>query len=312
MGTGDIALPTFKALIESDHEIVGLITQPDKPVGRKQVLTPPAIKVMAEENGIAVQQPERVKTPEALDALRALDADVIVVMAYGQILPQALIDMPPVAIINLHASLLPRHRGASCIQAAIADGDEETGITIMHVTQGLDEGDIILKHSTPIGAEETGGELHDRLAEMGPAALLEALELLTLPDAPRAPQDDAISSYAPKLLRHHGEIDWGRPAAELARLVRAYMPWPGTYSCFTDAKGRKKRLKIFPPVMVQPVQGEPGLTMVGDGELLICCGENALQISAVQPEGSKAMDAKSFLAGGQLTVGEKLQAEKTQ
>ena len=227
LGTGDIGIPSFRWLLQSDHEVVGLVTQPDRPVGRKLVMTPPQIKTIAQEAGISVEQPERIR--KNLGFLRAWNPEVIVVMAYGQILPVALLELPSLACVNLHASMLPRHRGASPIQAAIREGDLESGVTVMHVAKGLDTGDVILTHSFPLSEEETGGSLHDRLAEAAPGALEEALSLLAKKgrEAPRFPQDESLATYAPKLTREDGEIDWARPAVELARKLRAYDPWTG-------------------------------------------------------------------------------------
>jgi methionyl-tRNA formyltransferase len=308
MATGDIAIPAFEALIaDSSYETVALITQPDKPVGRKQVLTPPRIKTVAEEASIPVLQPVRVKVEEELQILRDLEPDVIVVMAYGQILPKALLVIPEVAIINLHASLLPKHRGASCIQAAIDQGDAESGMTVMHVTEGLDEGDIILRKPFSLTPTITGGELHDILMHDGPECLMKALGMLFDGTAPREPQDDALSNYAPKLLRSDGEIDWNQPAEVIERRIRAYDPWPGTSTSFTDPKGKQKRLKIFPHVEVLSEIDAPAgeVVSISDG-LIVACDKGGLRITELQPDGKRRMQAKDFLVGGQITEGSKL------
>ncbi|MFC4994531.1 methionyl-tRNA formyltransferase [Rubritalea tangerina] len=308
MATGDIAIPSFLALINDPRfNTVALITQPDKPVGRKQILTPPKVKTIAEESNIPVLQPPRVKAPEELQLIRDLNPDVIVVMAYGQILPKALLEIPKVAIINLHASLLPKHRGASCIQAAIEQGDTHSGMTVMHVTEGLDEGDIILNNPFSLPSDITGGQLHDRLAEDGPECLLLALEQLFNGTATRTPQDDALANYAPKLLRSHGELDWSQSADQLERQIRAYHPWPGTSTTYTDSKGRTKRLKIFPPAThISGTQSTPGKILKTDGGLTIGCGENGLHITELQPEGKRRMTAEEFLKSGQLKKGDTL------
>jgi methionyl-tRNA formyltransferase len=311
MATGDIAIPAFQALInESAYNTVALITQPDKPFGRKQVLTPPLIKTIAEGYSIPVLQPERVKNEQELQLLRDLGPDIIVVMAYGQILPKALLEIPKVAIINLHASLLPKHRGASCIQAAIDQGDEESGMTVMHVTEGLDEGDIILKKPFRLTPQITGGELHEILANDGPPALLEALGLLISGNAPRQPQDDTLSNYVPKLMRSNGEIDWGQPAEMIERRVRAYDPWPGTSTSFKDTKGRVKRLKVFPQSEVVPATGgEPGKVISLIDGLIVACGDGGLRITELQPDGKKRMLAQDFLKNGQIKIGDVLGSE---
>lgn len=308
MATGDIAIPAFEALIkDSSYETVALVTQPDKPVGRKQVLTPPRIKTIAQDNNIPVLQPKRVRSEDELQLIRELDADVIVVMAYGQILPDELLAMPRVAIINLHASLLPKHRGASCIQTAIDQGDAESGMTVMHVTSGLDEGDVILRRPFTLTPTITGGELHDILAEGGPASLLEALELLFAGNAPREPQDDALSNYAPKLMRNDGEIDWTMTAERLERRVRAYDPWPGTSTSYKDGKGRDRRLKVFPQLEVlADAKGKPGEVLSIDGGLTVACSEGAVRIVDLQPDGKRRMAAADFLVSGQIQVGSTL------
>ena len=203
MATGDIAIPSFRALAATG-ELVGLVTQPDRPVGRHQTLTPPRIKVCAEEAGLPVLQPERMRDADAVAALRALEPDIVVVMAYGQILSQEVIDVPRIACINAHASLLPRHRGAACIQAAIDAGDDETGITIMHVVKKLDAGDIICSRTIELNGTETAESLHDDLAELAPEALADAIYQLRNGTSAPIEQDENLMAYAPKLLRAHG------------------------------------------------------------------------------------------------------------
>ncbi len=310
MGTGDIALPSMQALLDSDLETVALVTQPDKKVGRKQIVTPPKIKVMAEQASIPVMQPEKARDGEFLAQLEALQPDIIIVMAYGQILTQALLDIPSKAIINLHASLLPKHRGASCIQTAIDQGDQLTGMTVMHVVKELDAGDIIVLHSTAIGEKETAGQLHDRLADIAPTAMMEALEKLIDGTASRQSQDDALSNYAPKLLRDHGLLDWSQPAENIERRIRAYDPWPGTYTTFSDAKG-PKRLKIFPQTELVELAGNDALTpgsiiSAGDDGITVACGSGALKITTLQPDGSKRMSAADFARSGKITTGDQL------
>jgi len=297
VATGDIALPAFRHLLEHGPRPLALVTQPDKPVGRHQALTPPQIKVEALVAGIPVYQPEKIG--DATADLASLEPEILVVMAYGQILKNDIITLPGKAIINLHASILPQYRGASCIQAAIDHGDAETGITVMHVVRKLDAGDVIVIKTLPIGPQETGGELHDRLADLAPLALAEALQQLENGTATRTPQDDAAHTYAPKLERDHGRLDWTQSAAALERRIRAYDPWPGTYTVALEA-GREKRLKIFPPVAVVESVLSPGEVFVEDGRLLVGCGAGALMIQQVQPEGSKRMSATDYLRGRKL------------
>lgn len=293
MVTGEISEETFGAALASDHQVVGLVTQPDRPVGRKQVLTPPRVKEMALAARVPVIQPEKVSQEQALRQIREWQPEVIVVMAYGQILPQSLIEIPSRAIINLHASLLPKYRGASCLQAAIRNGDRETGWSVIHVVRKLDAGNVILRKPLPIREGETAGELHDRLAATGPAALREALDLLSEGEVPGETQDEDAQTYAPKLGRSDGKMDWARPAEELERLVRAYHPWPGT-SGMLDGK----RLKIFPPVSVGKGTGIPGtfLGIVGQS-LEIACGSGSLLIHEVQLEGSRKMTGAELARG---------------
>jgi len=294
IATGDIALPSFRHLLESGPRPVALVTQPDKPVGRHQVLTPPAIKVEALAAGIPVYQPDRIGDITA--ELAALDPEILVVMAYGQILRKNILTLASTAIINLHASLLPKYRGAACIQAAIDAGDAETGITAMHVVRELDAGDVILMKSIPIAPGETGGTLHDRLADLSPSVLAEALEKLADGTAPRVPQDAAASSYIPKLERDDGKIDWSQDAAAIERRIRAYDPWPGTYTTAIEG-GKAKRLKIYPPATVVEQTLSPGEIFTADGQLIVGCGKHALVITSLQPEGGKRMSAADYLHG---------------
>jgi methionyl-tRNA formyltransferase len=292
IATGDIAIPTFRYLIEHGPKPCVLITQPDKPVGRSQSSTvPPEIKTLALAYGIPVWQPEKISKITA--DLEALRPDIAVVMAYGQIIGKAVRKVPKKAIINLHASILPNYRGASCIQSAIRNGDKETGITLMHVIRELDAGNIILTRTLAIGPNETGAELHDRLAELGPSALAEALKILTSNPKAGIPQNPAGVTYAPKLLREDGRLDFTQPADLLERTIRAYDPWPGTFA-EVSIKGKTKRLKIFPPTSIRNHSLPAGQLLHQNGELLIGCGSQSLMLSDVQPEGSKRMSAQAF------------------
>ena len=299
LGTGDIALPSF-ALLAGDPgiDLVALVTQPDKPAGRHKILKAPQIKLAAQESGVEVLQPEKAR--EALPRLADLRADLFVVMAYGQILPQTLLDLPRLACWNLHASLLPRHRGASPIQAAILAGDTETGVTVMHVAKELDAGDIVLAERTPIGQGETGGQLHDRLAGLAPAALARALDHLRQGNPPRRPQDTSLVTYLGKLTREHGHLDWTKSAAALERMIRAFDPWPSTFATLPDGK----HLKVFPPVAVADDAGSPGAVLsAGPEDLVVACGQGALRLQVVQPEGGRRMPVADFLRGHSLAAG---------
>ena len=294
IATGDIAIPAFRELLVHGPRPLALVTQPDKPTGRHQTLTPPMIKVEALAAGVPVFQPEKIGNIAV--ELAELDPEVIVVMAYGQILRDDILRLASLAIINLHASLLPRFRGAACIQAAIDAGDLETGITVMHVVRELDAGDIILKLALPIAADETGGSLHDRLAEIAPTALAESLAVLAAGRAARIPQDQAASCYISKLERDHGRLDWTQGALNLERRVRAYDPWPGTFTLALE-NGQPKRLKIFPPTTVVEQNLASGELLMSEGTLLVGCGGAALRLEFVQPEGGRKMAAADYFRG---------------
>lgn len=292
-GSGEIAIPSFRRLIDDGPRPLALVTQPDKPAGRHRELTPPPIKRVALAAGIPVLQPESARDDVFLAELRDLAPDLIVVMAYGQILSKALIAIPRIACINLHGSLLPRHRGASCIQSAIEAGDRETGITVMHVAPKLDSGDIIHALATPILPDDTGGSVHDRLALVAADALAAALPGILAGTATRTPQDAALSTYAPKLERDHGRIDWSWDAAKLARRIRAYDPWPGTWTTLDDGK----RLKIFPALAGEESTGAPGSLSVSEGNVRVACGCGHLVLGDVQPDGSRRMPSADWIKG---------------
>src|SRR5437764_9785475 len=263
IGTGEIGVPTLRALQKSEHELVGVVTQPDKPVGREQKMTAPPIKTALTEAEISILQPTKIKDSQAIEQIRALAPDVIVVIAYGQILPRAVLEIPKIACLNLHASLLPRWRGAAPIQAAIAAGDQETGITVMYMDEGLDTGDILLERKLDILPTDTGASLHERLAQVAPEALFESLRLLTAKSAPRIPQDNAQATYAPKLKRDDGRIDWSEPAEVIERKIRAFNPWPGAFIKLGD-----RNLKVFSASLVNR-SGKPGEILRSEKELVI-------------------------------------------
>ena len=291
IGTGEIGVPTLRALQKSDHELVGAVTQPDKPAGREQKITAPPVKVAVSGCNIPILQPARIKEAAAIEQIRAFKPDVVVVMAYGQILPRAVLEIPKIACLNLHASLLPRWRGAAPIQAAIAAGDRETGITVMYMDEGLDTGDILLQLKIAILPTDTGGSLHDRLAKIAPEALLEALPVLANSSASRIPQNKAVASYAPKLDREAGRIDWNESANQIERKIRAYDPWPGA---FADFDGRK--LKVF-TAAITDLRGKPGEILRRDRELVVATSNASLSLTEVQFEGKRRMSAAEFLRG---------------
>lgn len=297
IGTGDIGVPSLRALLDSTQwNLVGLVTQPDKPVGRTQEIRPPAPKGLLRDvrPELPILQPQRIKDPEALAQIQSLEPDTIVVMAYGQILPRPLLEIPRLACLNLHASLLPRWRGAAPIQAAIAAGDSETGITVMYVDEGLDTGDVMLERKLTIAPDETGGSLHDRLADIAPAAMLEALQALGNGNAPRTKQDNAAATYAGKLTRESGRIDWQERAAVIERKIRAFNPWPGAFTCVRSEDGKVLNLKVF-SARVTDGSGNPGALIAPP--LVVACGSQALSLDEVQLEGKRQLTALEFLRG---------------
>ena len=294
IGAGEIGVPTLQALLKSEHEVVGVVTQPDKPVGRSQLIEPPPIKNALSGTNIPVLQPARIKDRQAIEEIRALRPDVMVVMAYGQILPRGVLEIPEIACLNLHASLLPRWRGAAPIQAAIAAGDREIGITVMYMDEGLDTGDILLQRTIDILPADTGGALHDRLAGVAPETLLESLDLLAKGKAPRNPQDNAVATYAPKLKREDGKIDWSDPADAIERKIRAFDPWPGAF--MTVSTNGTRNLKIFSATVID-LRGKPGKILRSEAELVVAAGEGALSLGEVQLEGKRRMSAMEFLRG---------------
>jgi methionyl-tRNA formyltransferase len=296
IGAGEIGVPTLQALLKSEHGVVGLVTQPDKPVGRAQKIEPPPIKKTLVKANMPILQPARIKERQATEEIRALMPDVIVVMAYGQILPRDVLEIPKVACLNLHASLLPRWRGAAPIQAAIAAGDRETGITVMYMNEGLDTGDILLQRKINISPADTGGSLHDRLAQIAPKALLESLGMLAERTAPRIPQDNTRATYAPKLKREDGKIDWSQPADAIERKIRAFNPWPGAFMKLDGAN-----LKIFSASVVD-LSGKPAEILGSRKEFIIAAGERALSLDEVQLEGKRRMSATEFLRGHASTL----------
>jgi methionyl-tRNA formyltransferase len=292
IGTGEIGVPTLQSLLcSSEHELIGVVTQPDKAAGRSQKLTAPPIKVAVARTAIPILQPERIKSSAVVEQIREWKPHVIIVMAYGQILPRAVLEIPRVACLNLHASLLPRHRGATPIQAAIVAGDRETGITVIYMDEGLDTGDILLQSRIEILPNETGGSLHDRLAGLAPRAMTESLKLLETATAPRIPQDSTKATYAPRLKREDGKIDWSDPAESIERKIRAFNPWPGA---FMNLAGRN--LKIFSASIVH-LNGKPGEILRSERGLNVATGKAALSLGEVQLEGKKRMSGSEFLRG---------------
>ncbi|MDR3410762.1 MAG: methionyl-tRNA formyltransferase [Formivibrio sp.] len=297
-GTPEFAALALKQLIAAGHEIVLTLTQPDRPAGRGMKLTASPVKVVAEQHGIAVWQPEKLRTAEQQAPVAAANADVMIVAAYGLILPQIVLDMPRLGCLNIHASLLPRWRGAAPIQRAILAGDSETGITIMQMNAGLDTGDMLSIHTLPITANSTAATLHDQLAELGANAIVAALADLPTLQAQRVQQKDAGVTYAEKLKKEEATINWQQPAANLDRMIRAFNPFPSAQTRLGDTP-----VKIWHATPTEG-SGKPGeILSTSRNGIVVACGENALILTELQKAGSKRMDAAAFLAGNPLSIG---------
>jgi methionyl-tRNA formyltransferase len=298
LGTPQFAVPSLEALLAAGHRVLEVITQPDRPKGRRQTLEPSPVKACALAHNLPVYQPERIRRPESIDRLRALAPDVMVVVGYGQIIPQAIIDIPPRGIVNVHASLLPRLRGAAPIQWSIVNGDRITGVTTMQIDAGLDTGAMLLRTSTPIDPDETAIELGERLSHMGAQLLIDTLEQNPTP----IPQNNAEATLAPILKKEDGRIDWTRPAQAIHNQIRGLQPWPGGHSTFRGATFNIWKARVgTSPAGRPPGQLAPGGT--------VSCGENtSLELLEVQLEGRKRIDAKSFLNGLRLSDTETLGA----
>ena len=288
-GTPEFAAEHLKALLASPHDIVAVYTQPDRPAGRGQKLMPSPVKQLALEHHIPVMQPPTLRAPEAQAELAALKPDLLVVVAYGLILPQVVLDIPRLGCINSHASLLPRWRGAAPIQRAIEAGDSESGVTVMRMEAGLDTGPMLLKSVTPISADDTGGSLHDRLAKLGPPAVIEAIAGLAAGTLQGEVQDDSLATYAHKLNKDEARIDWNRPAVELERVIRAFNPWP---ICHSTLNG--EALKVLAATLAD-AQGEPGQILAASKDgLIVGCGAGALCLTRLQLPGGKALSFSDF------------------
>jgi methionyl-tRNA formyltransferase len=303
LGSGAFAIPSFEALVEAGHELAALVTQPDRAKGRGRRVAPPPLKPAAEARGVRVLQPTRVREPEAQATLRSLRAELGVVVAYGQILPRAVLELAPLGMVNVHASLLPRYRGAAPIQWAIARGETVTGVTTMRLDEGLDTGPILLQRELAIGSEETARELSVRLARVGAALLIETLARLARGDLVPTPQDPALATLAPLLRKQDGQLDWALPAPEIARRVRGFDPWPGVTATL---EGRAVKLLRARAAEAAPeAEAEPGTVLAADasGMIVACGGATALRILEVQPESRHPMPASAFAAGARLRPG---------
>ena len=305
MGTPDFSVGTLKALAAAGHEIVGVVSQPDKPKGRGKNLQPTPVKEAAMELGLPVYQPKKVRDPEFLEVLKELNPEVIVVVAFGQLIPKAILELAPYGCINVHASLLPKYRGAAPIQWAVIDGEAETGVTIMRMNEGLDTGDMISKVTVPVLADETGGSLFDKLSEAGAKLLVETLPSLEDGTAVFEKQpEESPTAYAGMIKKSMGDLDWNRPAEELERLIRGLNPWPSAYT-----KMDGKTLKIWKAQVLEEEREDqmPGTILLTDQqEFMVQTGKGILKITELQLEGKKRMDTSSFLRGYHLEGGKVL------
>ncbi|MFO7766161.1 MAG: methionyl-tRNA formyltransferase [Pelovirga sp.] len=304
MGTPEFALPTLQGLLDAGVNLVGVYTQPDRPKGRGKKMAASPVKELALTHQVPVFQPERLRKPEAVEELRQLAPDLIVVVAYGQILPKSVLEIPRFQCINVHASLLPKYRGAAPINKAIVDGETETGVTTMLMDVGLDTGAMLVTRRTPIGADETAGEVHDRLALLGREAMEETLRLLCAGQLTPQEQDDAASTYAPMMSREDGLIDWSRNARSIHNQVRGLDPWPGAYS-YLDGQV----LKIAGTRVDEEAAGFPGEVLRADSSgITVACGQGALVIGELQLPGKKRLPARDFLSGYPLFPGTRLES----
>ncbi len=301
MGTPDFAVPSLRALLDAGYDVTGAFTQPDRPAGRGGKTRACPVKLLAEQRGVPVVQVEKIRRPEGLEALKAFAPDLCVTAAFGQILSGENLQVPRLGTVNVHASLLPRHRGAAPINWAIWMGDKTTGVTTMFTDKGLDTGDMIFKEETEVGLYETAGELTARLAEMGAQVLLRTVSAIENGDCPREAQDAALATYEPMLQKEMGLMDFTQDAAHLARQVRALDPWPGAY-----AGMREGVLKVWKAKQAEgEYQGAPGEVLVSDGRkgLIVACGGGALELIEIQAPNAKRMEARAYLRGKSIPEG---------
>lgn len=299
MGTPDFSVPCLEQLINSHHEVIAVVTQPDRPRNRGVVSACP-VKVCAEKQGLKVLQYEKVSR-EGIDDIRALNPDVIVTAAFGQMLSRDFLAIAPHGVINVHASLLPKYRGSSPIQWAVINGEKETGVTIMQTAYKMDSGDIILQKSIPVGEDETAGELFEKLSALGAPALIEALDLIESGKATFTPQNEDEMTYFPMLKKEDGEIDFSMSATDIKHRIQGLTPWPSAY---TTCDGKK--MKII-KATVENMQGSPKQVLKADKDgLIVACGKDALNIQILQPENGRKMSAKDYLLGHRIAVGEEL------
>lgn len=299
MGTPDFAVPCLEKLVEYGCEVVGVFTQPDKPVGRKRVITPPAVKVCALNHGLDVYQPEKMKDGTAYEIISGLKPDLIVVVAYGKILPKDILECPPYGCINIHGSLLPKLRGAAPIQWSVINGDEYSGVTSMMMNEGLDTGDMLIEKKVKIDFKETSGELYDRLSFIGAEVLEETLKKLEDGTLTRTPQNDNESTYAPLLSKELSNINWNDSALSVYNKIRGLNPWPIAVTYIDGVK-----FKVYESEYLENVGGKPGEIVDNNKKLVVACGDgNGVSLKTIQPDGKKQMDIVAFLSGNKLEKG---------
>lgn len=301
MGTPDFAVPSLEALIENGYEVVGVFCQPDRPKGRGHRLAACPVKEVAIRHNIPVFQPERIKRPEGVEMLKSCAPDLCVTAAFGQLLSQEILDIPPKGTINVHSSLLPKHRGSAPINWSVIMGDEITGVTTMFTDKGMDTGDILLMKETPIGERENAGELSDRLAVMGAQLLIETIRELEAGTLRRIPQDHEAATYEPKMDKELGRIDWAKPARVIDCLVRGTTPWPGAFTTLGD-----QTIKVFELTIREGApSGQPGEIIAADAKqgLVVSCGDHDVEMLTIQMPGAKRMNAKDYLRGHMIDAG---------
>jgi methionyl-tRNA formyltransferase len=311
LGTGDFALPTFEHLIETGHDVVALVSQPDRPQGRKQELIPSRIKLSAQARNVRVFQPENVNTEASLEVIRQMKPELLVTAAYGQILSAELLSVARLGGINLHGSILPAYRGAAPVARAIQNGEVETGVTVIRMTPRIDAGGIIAIGRTPIGPDETSGQLEDRLAQLGAPLVVESVAKLASGTAAILPQDRAKVTKAPKLCKEDGVIDWSKPAKAIHDLVRAMQPWPVASTTWHSQKAAQEapaRLIVHETTMVAGQGREGEVIEAGGDRLVVAAGEGAIELKRVQIAGKKPQSAAEFLRGHRVEVGDRMGA----
>lgn len=304
MGTPEFAVPSLRAIVNAGFEVCAVVTQPDRPKGRGMRLTPPPVKICAQELQLPVYQPEKVRDAGFIDQLQNLVPDCVAIVAFGQLIPENLLRLPPLGFINVHPSLLPKYRGATPIQQALLDGETETGVSTMYLDKGMDTGDIILQVKTPIGAEENAGDLHDRLAYIGADLLVETLRLVGTGKAPRTPQNHAAATVTHRLRECDGQLHWDQSATALVNRVRAFTPWPGAYTFYMAERLKVLKARVLP--CAESISGlqQGCIFAISEEGIQVVCANGIVEILAVQPQNSRVMSAAAYAHGKRLQPGD--------